>query len=191
MLCQPPLMRSTVAAGASTFQRIDSDLVGRGVEGSRISLTNLLNSSARPLNGLQRLRSPMETTHIHKGSTMMKRTLRVSTLAAALSLSAGLALAADPEPAKEKAQTPKQEQIYGSQLMTQQERIEHRAKMRAAKTAEEREQIRKEHHELMKERAKARGVTLPDEPPARGGGMMGPGGGMGPGSGGMKPGGGS
>ena len=116
---------------------------------------------------------------------MMKRILMVSVLAAALSLSTGFTLAAD-----------QQEQIYGSQLMTQQERSEYRAKMRAAKTADEQEQIRKEHHERMKERAKARGVTLPDAPAARGGGMgtgggMGPGGGgMGPGSGGMGPGGG-
>ena len=115
----------------------------------------------------------------------MKRSHMVSTLVTALSLSAGFALAADPEPAKEQAQPTKQEQIYGSQLMTPQEQSEHRAKMRAAKTAEEREQIRKEHHKLMQERAKERGVTLPDEPPVRGGGMgpdghrMGPGGGMG------------
>lgn len=39
MLCQPPLMGSTVAAGASTSQRIDSDVVGRGVEESGIRLT--------------------------------------------------------------------------------------------------------------------------------------------------------
>jgi hypothetical protein len=108
----------------------------------------------------------------------MKRILMVSLLAAALSLSTGFTLAAD-----------QQEEIYGSQLMTQQERNDHRAKMNAAKTAEEREQIRKAHHERMKERAKTRGVTLPDEPPATGGGM-GPGRGMGPGGGGMGPGGG-
>lgn len=41
----------------------------------------------------------------------------------------------------------------------------------------------------MKERAKERGVTLSDDPPARGGGM-GPDGGMGPGGGGMGHGGG-
>lgn len=29
MLCQPPLMGSTVAPGESTSQRIDSDVVGR------------------------------------------------------------------------------------------------------------------------------------------------------------------
>ena len=102
---------------------------------------------------------------------MMKRPLMLYALATALSLSAGLAFADGPTPTQEKAQAQKQEQIYGSQLMTQQERNEYRAKMRAAKTAEEREQVRKEHHEGMKERAKARGVTLPDDPPARGGGM--------------------
>lgn len=107
---------------------------------------------------------------------MMKRSFMVSALATSLSLSAGFALAADPTPTEENAQAQQQKQIYGSQLMTQQERNAYRAKMRAAKTAEEQEQIRKEHHEAMKERAQARGVTLPDEPPTRGGGM-GPGGG--------------
>ena len=116
---------------------------------------------------------------------MMKRPLMVSALATALSLPTGFALAADPEPAPAKAQTPKSEPIYGSQLMTQQERAEYRAKMSAAETVGEQEQIRKEHHEQMKERAQARGVTLPDEPPARGGGMGPGGGGMGPGGGGM------
>lgn len=110
----------------------------------------------------------------------MKRPVIVSVLAAVLSLSTGGALAADPAPVQKKAQAQKQEPIYGSQLMTRKERTEHRAKMRAAKTAEEREQVRREHHEAMKNRAKERGVTLPDDPPASGGGM-GYGGGMGPG----------
>jgi hypothetical protein len=71
--------------------------------------------------------------------------------------------------------------------MTQQERMEYRTKMRAAKTTEERERIRNEHHEQMKERAKARGMILPSEPPDRMGGM-GPGGrGMGSGGRGMGP----
>ena len=56
--------------------------------------------------------------------------------------------------------------IYGSKLMTAQERNEYRNRMRAAKTAQEREQVRAEHHERMKVRAKERGVTLPDAPPA-------------------------
>lgn len=58
-----------------------------------------------------------------------------------------------------------QEQIYGSQLMTQQERNELRAQMRAATSNEARDQIRWEHHLKMQERAKNRGITLPDERP--------------------------
>ena len=76
------------------------------------------------------------------------------------------------------------DQIYGSQMMTQQERDELRAKMRAAQTAEERERIRAEHHALMQERAKERGLSMPEEPPMRGGMGAGMGGGMGPGHGG-------
>lgn len=85
-----------------------------------------------------------------------------------------------------------QEQIYGYQLMTEQERIEFQNRMRNAATPEEREKIRREHHERMKERAKQKGVTLPDEPPARGMMRRGmePGQGMGPGKGGMGSGGG-
>ena len=92
---------------------------------------------------------------------MMKRTLMMSTLVAALVLFSGFAFAADQD-----------KQIYGSQLMTQQERAEYHAKMRSVKTIQEREQIRNEHHEQMQERAKERGLTLPDEPPGRGGGWV-------------------
>ena len=74
-------------------------------------------------------------------------------------------------------------QIYGSQLMTEQERNEHRNRMRNAANAEEREQIRKEHHERMRKRAAEQGIELPKDPPARGGKGMGPGGGMGGGQG--------
>lgn len=87
----------------------------------------------------------------------MKRMIIITTLAATLSLSAGSSFAA--------------EQVYGSQLMTQQERTEYRAKMLSAKTIQERERIREEHHEMMKERARSRGLELPDEPPILKGGM--------------------
>jgi hypothetical protein len=116
-------------------------------------------------------------------SMMMKRKiLLVSALFAAFafSLPAGFARAADQAPGDANAQMPMHGQIYGSQMMTPQERSEHLAKLRAAKSAEEREQIRQAHHEQMKARAKARGVTLPDEPPAKGMGA-GKGMGMGPG----------
>jgi len=116
----------------------------------------------------------------------MKRTIFIlCTLMGAFSMPAGNAMAADPQPVQELAGAQAQEQVYGSQLMTIDERNEYQAKMRAAKTAEERELLRTEHHQRMQERAKARGMTLPDEPPARGGGM-----GMGPGGGGMMHGGG-
>ena len=122
---------------------------------------------------------------------MVKRTLIVSSLTVGLSLSIGFTWAGVAEAAKEQVQVQAQEQVYGGQLMTQQERIEYRARISAAKTAEAREQIRKEHHEQMQIRAKERGVTLPDSPPAGGKGMgPGSGGMMGPGGGGMGPGGG-
>ena len=80
-----------------------------------------------------------------------------------------------------------EDQIYGSQLMTQQEREEHRTKMQSMKTKEERERYRMEHHKKMQERAKQQGMTLPDKPPSSGSGMSGGGGfggGWGSGSGG-------
>jgi len=71
--------------------------------------------------------------------------------------------------------------VYGSQLMTEQERLEYRERMRAARTPEEREQIRLDHHARMQERAEEMGVTLPDGPPMSGMGQgMGRGQGMGP-----------
>ena len=126
---------------------------------------------------------------------MLGRTMTVSVLACLVSICVvGGARAEDPERAQDRAQDQEQlqkqqqEPIYGSHLMTEQERAAHRAQMRAAKTDEDRARIRKEHHERMELRAKERGLTIPDEPPARGGGK-GPGG-MGPGGGGMGPGGG-
>lgn len=104
---------------------------------------------------------------------MTKNTVKIVLSAIALGLMTTGAIAAD-------------EPIYGSQLMTNQERMEHRTKMKAAKTTEEREQARLEHHEQMQFRAKERGMALPATPPAQGVGMrqgMGPGSGMGGGPG--------
>ncbi len=100
----------------------------------------------------------------------MKRIVLTLLLAATLPMSAAL------------AQTTNQERIYGSQMMTQQERNEYRTRMQAAKTEQERNRLREEHHALMQARAKERGVTLPDEMPMRERGM-GRSGGMGPGGG--------
>ena len=103
-----------------------------------------------------------------------------------------------PAPAPQKKQV--KQQIYGYQLMTPEERSEYRAKMRAAATPEERQQVCEEHHAKMLERAKEKGVTLPAVPrcgaarpaPRRGMGRrdgqgMGPGPGMGPGMGPGSP----
>ena len=99
----------------------------------------------------------------------MKLQLIVSTLAMTILLSTGIAFAADQD--RDQLQAQDRNQVYGSQLMTPEERAEHRTRMRAARTPQEREQIRMQQHKRMQERARARGLTLPDEPPMRGGGM--------------------
>ena len=43
--------------------------------------------------------------------------------------------------------------------------------MRNATSEAERQKIRNEHHRRMQERAKKKGLTLPDEPPKKGKGM--------------------
>jgi hypothetical protein len=118
----------------------------------------------------------------------MKRKLAIFVaLACSLLLTSSFALAANQANEQERIQAQEQEHIYGSQMMTAQERNEYRDRMQAAKTNEEREQIRVEHHERMKERAKAQGLSMPDSPPQRGGGMgSGMGSGMGGGMGGGK-----
>src|SRR5574340_387628 len=135
---------------------------------------------------------PFSTLNRPKEVAMQKPTFLLSTLtiAVCMMLGANVSVAAQQEtPAKEQ----KAEVVYGSQLMTREERAEYRARMRSMKTKEEREAFRMEHHQKMQERAKAQGKTHPDMPPAQGGGMMmkpcsgaGPcgGGRMGPGGGG-------
>lgn len=91
--------------------------------------------------------------------------------------------ARDQMQSRDQVQTQEQDQIFGSELMTRQERYEYQSKMRALKTEQEREAFRLEHHKQMQERAKAQGKTLPDMPPAGMGPGMGPGGGMSPGGG--------
>ena len=57
------------------------------------------------------------------------------------------------------------DEVFGRQLMTEQEVLQFREKMWNARTAKEREQIRLGHHQQMLIRAKEAGVTLPDTPP--------------------------
>lgn len=100
--------------------------------------------------------------------------LSALTIAIGVMLGANVSAAADQAPVQQKTQdkAQKREVVYGSQLMTREERAEYRTKMRSLKTSEEREAFRMEHHKKMQERAREKGKTLPDMPPAQGGGMM-------------------
>lgn len=65
----------------------------------------------------------------------------------------------------DRSQTQSQDKmIYGWQLMSVEERAQHRAKMQSFNTEEERAAYREEHHKKMQARAEAQGVDLPDEP---------------------------
>ena len=120
---------------------------------------------------------------LEKESIMSQRNLLLSFVTTGLILVSGSTFAVD---------TPA-EPVFGSQLMTEQERVEHRNAMRTARTDEERAKVRSTHHDQMVLRAQERGVTLPavapEQPPRRGmgpgmnGGGQGVGQGMGPGQG--------
>ncbi|QXP83904.1 hypothetical protein [Methylococcus sp. Mc7] len=86
-------------------------------------------------------------------------------------------LAGEESPAREQEQIQQQEQVRGRDLMSPEERAQHREKMRSLKTEEERKAFREEQHKKMQERAKEKGLTLPDQPgqgpPGMGGGRQG------------------
>lgn len=95
----------------------------------------------------------------------MDRTTRTAVFASALLL-AFAASAEEPKkepgaaPAQAEAAKPAQECVQAWELMTEAEFAEHRGRMQAAKTREERDRIRAEHHAQMTKRAAERGVTL-------------------------------
>lgn len=66
------------------------------------------------------------------------------------------------------AQTPTQTQtqIYGSQLMTDAERVEFQTKMRSLKTDKERDALRLDQINKMNLRATEKGITLQHTPPS-------------------------
>ena len=68
-----------------------------------------------------------------------------------------------------------EQQAYGWQMMTEQERQEDKQQMRELKSGEERETYRYQHHKKMQGRARQQRVTLPETPGSYGKGM-GPGG---------------
>jgi len=96
-----------------------------------------------------------------------------SVLVLSLSMALGVsAQAADQAQSRDQTKTPQQtqtqgnERVYGYDLMTEQERTDYQDRMRAAKTDQERETLRSEHHKQMQARAKAQGKALPEVPPA-------------------------
>lgn len=96
-------------------------------------------------------------------------------LAAAASLVATRGLAQGPPAGKgpgprwdqDAEQTFRMGRGMGRKLMTEDEWKEHRAKM-LGMTAEDRSRYREEMHKRMMERAKEKGVTVPDSPGPRG-----------------------
>ena len=73
-----------------------------------------------------------------------------------------------------------QQQIYGWELMSPEERFHYWQRMQNAETVQERERIRTEHREMILERARQRGVDVMPQP-----GRGSPQGGMGGGQGGQ------
>lgn len=130
----------------------------------------------------------------------LSRLTWAATAAVALAIAGNSAIAQDKLQSKTQDQARDQDRlqdpIFGSQLMTDAQRSEFRTHMRSLKTAKEREAYRAEHHKLMQERARAQGITLPENPPAMpqgsgagpAGGAMGTGPGAGAAGGGMGPG---
>ena len=77
-------------------------------------------------------------------------------VAALVSCSALSGFAEDKPPPLER------EIIPGSELMTSQERERYRKRMRGARTADEQNSVREEHVKQMRERARLRGLALPE-----------------------------
>jgi hypothetical protein len=124
---------------------------------------------------------------VHRLSADIQENMMKHVSMLALSLCMALAIPAQAMnhmQSRDQTQAQGSDTVYGSELMTPQERSEYQTRMRSMKTDQEREAYRLEHHKQMQERAKAQGKTLPDSPPADRGPGKGPGGGgTGPGYG--------
>ncbi len=101
----------------------------------------------------------------------MNSPIRTVTLLAVLALSTSARVALADTPPQSTPPEPRpaatSQSVYGWQLMTPEERLAYRTKMRSLATESERQAFRAEHHELMVARAKDRGISLPETPPAQ------------------------
>jgi hypothetical protein len=85
----------------------------------------------------------------------------------AISIAAAAAMAAAAIDAIGEPPAPvKREIIPGSELMTSQERERYRQRIRAAQAPEEERKVRDDHIKQMRERARLRGLRLPESPAA-------------------------
>lgn len=70
-----------------------------------------------------------------------------------------------PPPVTERMERMDPQPVYGWERMSVQERREYQARLRAARTAEEREALRLEHRGRMQEQPGAQGRLVPEAPP--------------------------
>lgn len=95
---------------------------------------------------------------------MFKQLTLISIIAgASMMMVSNPIFAEDQDKTQDKTQTQLEDMpmVYGSQLMTQQERVQYHQQYFALKTEQEREQFRDLHHQQMQARANEQGVTLP------------------------------
>lgn len=88
-------------------------------------------------------------------------------LVAVSSVTAGEGQAREDEQSRRRIQA----SFFGPQLLSEEEQAAYRARIRKAKSSEDAEVVREEHYQLMKARAKEKGVALPEKRPPVGGGM--------------------
>ncbi len=95
----------------------------------------------------------------------MSKTVWLALVAAGFATASSFAVG--DEQTQKREQSPQQVEglYFGSQLLTEEEQAAYRARIRSAKTPQEMEAIRTEHYELMKARAREKGIALPEKRP--------------------------
>jgi hypothetical protein len=96
------------------------------------------------------------------GGTYWRDTRR-TVLQAGISLAAAIIMASAALDVAGADQPVKREIIPGSELMTSQERERYRQRIRGAKTPDEEQKVRSEHLHQVRERARLRGLRLPED----------------------------
>ena len=101
-------------------------------------------------------------TYLRNEVDMFKRAIFFVSVMSLIGQLANISIASEQEQMQAREGT--QEQAYGWELMTPEERTAYRDQMRALKTEEERRAFQVEHHQRMQERAKERGVSPSESP---------------------------